>query len=151
VLADGSADMVGMVRALIADPELPRKVRTGRSQEIRMCLGLSECHYIGPHRTPVNCAVNASAGREASAELVAAAHPKTVVVVGAGRAGMEAARVAAQRGHTVYLCDRERRIGGTPRLLATDPNRRNLLDQATYFEAAFAKTTVQLMLGTSVT
>lgn len=53
ILAEGSADLIGMVRSLIADPELPNKARSGRVDEVRMCLGLSECHYIGAHRTPI--------------------------------------------------------------------------------------------------
>ena len=61
ILADGAADMIGMVRALIADPDLPNKARAGRTTEIRMCIGMSECHHIGPHRVPITCAVNAAA------------------------------------------------------------------------------------------
>jgi 2,4-dienoyl-CoA reductase-like NADH-dependent reductase (Old Yellow Enzyme family)/thioredoxin reductase len=150
ILADGSADLVGMVRALIADPELPSKVRAGKAGEVRMCLALSECHAIGPHRTPITCAVNASAAREGEMELVPAGEPKTVVVVGAGPAGMEAARVARLRGHTTYLCDAARQIGGTPRVLGEDPNRRNLLDHAAYFETELKRLEVTLMLGNQV-
>jgi 2,4-dienoyl-CoA reductase-like NADH-dependent reductase (Old Yellow Enzyme family)/thioredoxin reductase len=151
ILADGAADMVGMVRALIADPELPKKASEGRVDEIRMCLGMSECHAIGPHRVPVTCAVNAAAAREAEMEMVPAERPKTVVVVGAGPAGMEAARVAALRGHRVYLADAARRIGGTPAVLAADPNRRNLRDHAVFFETQLRKLGVELMLGNEVT
>ena len=117
-----------MVRALVADPELPRKALEGRAGEVRMCLGLSECHYIGRRRlwVPMTCAVNAAAAREAEMDIVRTETPKTVLVVGAGPAGLEAARVAALRGHKVFLCDRERAIGGTVRILAMDPNRRNL-------------------------
>lgn len=151
LLADGSADMVGMVRALIADPDLPRKVRSGQAGAVRMCLGMSECHYIGPHRTPVTCAVNAAAGREEELERHPAEVPKTVVVVGAGPAGMEAARVAASRGHHVYLCDRSRHLGGTVRLLAADPNRRNLRDHAVYFERELRAHGVEFLLGSEAT
>jgi 2,4-dienoyl-CoA reductase-like NADH-dependent reductase (Old Yellow Enzyme family)/thioredoxin reductase len=151
ILADGSADLVGMVRALIADPDLPNKVRSGRAGEVRMCLGLSECHHIGPHRTPLTCAVNAAAAREDEMEIVPAARPRTVVVVGAGPAGLETARVAALRGHHVYLADRRRQIGGTPALLAADPNRRNLRDHAAFFEPQLAQLGVEMMLGNEVT
>jgi 2,4-dienoyl-CoA reductase-like NADH-dependent reductase (Old Yellow Enzyme family)/thioredoxin reductase len=151
LLADGAADMVGMVRALIADPDLPNKVRFGRAGEVRMCLGMSECHAIGPHRTPVTCAVNASAAREAEMDIVPASTPRTVVVVGAGPAGMEAARVAALRGHRVYLADARRHLGGTPAVLALDPNRRNLRDHAAYFETQLRASGVEPMLGNEVT
>jgi 2,4-dienoyl-CoA reductase-like NADH-dependent reductase (Old Yellow Enzyme family)/thioredoxin reductase len=150
ILAEGSADMIGMVRALIADPELPNKARRGNLLHVRMCLGMSECHYIGPHRTPINCAVNAAAGREAEMEIVPAQRIKTVIVVGAGPAGMEAARVAALRGHRVYLSDRARAIGGTVRLLSVDPNRRNLRDHAAYFETQLPLLGVEFMLGNEV-
>jgi 2,4-dienoyl-CoA reductase-like NADH-dependent reductase (Old Yellow Enzyme family) len=151
ILAEGAADMVGMVRALIADPELPNKAREGRADEVRMCLGMSECHYIGMHRVPMTCAVNAAAGREAELEVTPAASARTVLVVGAGPAGMEAARIAALRGHHVYLCDRERALGGTPRILARDPNRRNLRDHAVYFERELRRLGVELLLGEEVT
>lgn len=150
ILADGAADMVGMVRALIADPDLPNKAREGRADEVRMCLGMSECHYIGPHRVPMTCAVNAAAGREAELDVTLAAVARTVLVIGAGPAGMEAARVAALRGHRVYLCDRERALGGTPRILARDPNRRNLRDHAVYFERELRRLGVELLLGEEV-
>jgi 2,4-dienoyl-CoA reductase-like NADH-dependent reductase (Old Yellow Enzyme family)/thioredoxin reductase len=151
ILADGAADLVGMVRALIADPDLPNKVRSGRAEDVRMCLGLSECHHIGPHRTPLTCAVNAAAAREDEMEIVPAARPKTVVVIGAGPAGLETARVAVLRGHHVYLADRQRQIGGTPALLAGDPNRRNLRDHAAFFEPQLARLGVEMMLGNEVT
>jgi 2,4-dienoyl-CoA reductase-like NADH-dependent reductase (Old Yellow Enzyme family)/thioredoxin reductase len=150
ILADGGADMIGMVRALIADPELPNKARQGKSLEVRMCLGMSECHYIGPHRTPVNCAVNAAAGREKEMEIVPADVSKTIVIVGAGPAGMEAARVAALRGHHVYLSDKEREMGGTVRRLAADPNRRNLRDHAAFFELELRRLGVEFMFGNEV-
>ena len=151
ILAEGGADMIGMVRALIADPELPKKARAGRVDEIRMCVGMSECHAIGPHRVPVTCAVNAAAAREAEMEITPADMQKTVVIVGAGPAGMEAARVAALRGHHVYLADAHRSIGGTPAVLALDPNRRNLRDHAAYFETQLRQLGIVFMLGNEVT
>ena len=146
LLVEGCADMVGMVRALIADPELPKKARDGQTEHVRRCLGLSECHHIGPHRTPVTCAVNASAGREAEMEIMPADIVKRVVVVGAGPAGMEAARVAALRGHRVRLVDARAGLGGTAAVLALDPNRRNLRDHAAYFEAELTRLGVELSL-----
>lgn len=151
ILADGAADMIGMVRALIADPDLPNKARQGRAAEVRMCLGMSECHFIGPHRVPMTCAVNPAAAREDEMEIVPAEDPKVVVVVGAGPAGMEAARVAALRGHEVYLCDSRSAIGGTPLVLAEDPNRRNLRDLTAYFEPELKRLRVTFMLNTTVT
>jgi pyruvate/2-oxoglutarate dehydrogenase complex dihydrolipoamide dehydrogenase (E3) component len=116
-----------------------------------MCLGISECHYIGPHRTPIHCAVNAAAGREKEMEIVPAIKAKRIVVVGAGPAGMEAARVAALRGHHVYLSDKAREMGGTVRLLAADPNRRNLRDHAAFFETELPRLGIEFMFGNEVT
>ncbi|MET0910761.1 MAG: FAD-dependent oxidoreductase [Ilumatobacteraceae bacterium] len=150
ILAEGGADMVGMVRALIADPELPRKVSEGRSEEVRMCLGISECHHVGAHRVPMTCAVNAAAAREAEMEIHPAEDPKVVVVVGAGPGGMEAARVCATRGHQVYLCDAERELGGTIRILGLDPNRRNFRDHRVFYEQELKRLGVELVLGNVV-
>ena len=150
ILADGAADMVGMVRALIADPELPIKAKEGRPDDIRMCVGMDECHYIGHARKPVMCAVNPAAGREAEMEIVPTEVRKTVLVVGAGPAGMEAARAAALRGHQVYLGDREKALGGTVRILAQDPNRRNLADMIVFFQRELRQAKVELLLGDEI-
>lgn len=150
LLADGVADAIGMVRALIADPQLPAKARAGQAGRQRMCLGLNECHHAGRYLTHVTCAMNPAAGREDEMAIVPAARAKTVVVVGAGPAGLEAARVAALRGHKVYLCDRAREIGGTPRLLAADANRRNLRDHSSWFEGELAELDVEMVLGHEV-
>ena len=151
LLAECSADIVGMVRALIADPDLPNKARAGKADEIRPCLAMSECHFIGERRTPVTCAVNPAAGREDELALrPLQGKPKSVVIVGAGPGGMEAARVAALRGHVVYLADEAPFIGGTPRLLAADPNRRILRDQSAYYETLFKQLEVTLSLGARV-
>lgn len=147
LLAEGSADMIGMVRALIADPDLPRKAQAGAADRIRMCLGMSECHHIGKNRVAMTCAVNAAAGREQEMELVPAETRKTVLIVGAGPAGLEAARVAGLRGHKVYLCDGEPAIGGAVRWLAEDPNRRNLRDHTVYFDTELRALDIELVLG----
>jgi 2,4-dienoyl-CoA reductase-like NADH-dependent reductase (Old Yellow Enzyme family)/thioredoxin reductase len=121
VLVNGHADMIGLTRALIADPRIVAKVRSGRQSDVTRCVGGNECHY---GRT-VACAVNAAAGREEELAIVAADSPRRVLVVGGGPAGMECARVAAQRGHHVHLVDEASELGGTLRIVSTDPNRRD--------------------------
>jgi NADPH-dependent 2,4-dienoyl-CoA reductase/sulfur reductase-like enzyme len=116
-----------------------------------MCLGMSECHAIGARRVPLTCAVNAEAAREEEMVLVPTERPKEVAVIGAGPAGLETARVAALRGHHVYLCDRERTLGGTIRFLALDPSRRNLQDHAVYFETQLRNLDVEMLLGNEAT
>jgi 2,4-dienoyl-CoA reductase-like NADH-dependent reductase (Old Yellow Enzyme family) len=117
VLAAGDADMVSMVRATIADPDLVRKSRDGRAAQVRPCIGCNHGCMGGIHK-PVpwlGCAVNAAAGRERTAgddRLEPAATPRSVLVVGGGPAGLEAARVAALRGHRVALHEAAPELGG---------------------------------------
>jgi mycofactocin system FadH/OYE family oxidoreductase 2 len=125
VLADGAVDVVGMTRALIADPEMPRKAREGRLDEIRQCVGANEgCIDRIYQGKPVTCIQNPGTGREAElGELAPAAARKRVVVVGGGVAGLEAARVATLRGHRVLLFERERELGGQVLIAARAPAR----------------------------
>lgn len=114
MLARGDADIAGMCRALIADPHLPRKARTGRAAEIVPCIGCEQaCFgrlYRGRH---ISCVGNPVTGRERDwREVAPADRPRRVLVAGGGPAGMEAARVAALRGHAVELCERGGGLGG---------------------------------------
>ncbi|MDD5093174.1 MAG: NAD(P)/FAD-dependent oxidoreductase [Dehalococcoidia bacterium] len=110
IVAKGRADLVGMGRALLADPELPNKAREGRFEDIRRCLACCRCIETVMAGSPVVCSVNAGLG------VVETPKPtpesKRVVVIGSGPAGMEAARVAAMRGHKVILCEKDQRLGG---------------------------------------
>jgi 2,4-dienoyl-CoA reductase-like NADH-dependent reductase (Old Yellow Enzyme family) len=119
ILAEGKADLVGMGRALLADPELPNKARTGKSEEIVPCLACSSClaAMLTTYREwgrPVSaiCSVNPALGREGASRLEPAARRKKVAVVGGGPAGLEAARAAALRGHDVTLYETTDRLGG---------------------------------------
>ncbi len=126
ILGSGKADLVGMTRAMIADPEMPRKAREGRISEVRKCIGCNTCIGKVVHaevKTPL-CAVNPAVGSEALwAKTGRASEAKKVVVIGGGPAGIEAARVAAERGHSVTLLEREPAIGGMIRLAARTPKR----------------------------
>lgn len=108
IVADGDADMIAMVRALIADPAAITKSFGGRKETVIPCIGCNECHY----GRPIACAVNPAAGREAEMEIVPARDPKRILIVGAGPAGLECAIAAAKRGHLVTLADRRNALGG---------------------------------------
>jgi 2,4-dienoyl-CoA reductase (NADPH2) len=113
LIGRGEADFVSMARKLLADPELPRKLQEDRADDVRPCIYCYVCvGEIFLNRSSC-CTVNPASGREAEYELIPAAQPRDVLVVGGGPAGMEAARVAALRGHRVSLFERSERLGGT--------------------------------------
>jgi 2,4-dienoyl-CoA reductase (NADPH2) len=113
IIAQGRADLVGMARALVADPELPNKALAGNFDDINYCIACCRCLDTAISGQCPSCAVNARVGREAVYNIKPAADRKRVLVIGGGPGGMEAARVAALRGHQVTLCDRYRRLGGS--------------------------------------
>jgi thioredoxin reductase len=148
IIAEGYADMVGMTRALIADPEFPKKARDGRAREIRKCIGTNECHYAG---RPIACTINAAAGREEELALHPAPVRRRLLVIGGGPAGMEAARVAALRGHRVVLCERRMRLGGQMAIVARDPNREQVAGFLEYLQRQVEEAGVEVRLGVEVT
>ncbi len=112
-IRSGKTDMIGLARPLLADPYLPQKVRAGKTDRIRPCLSCQEgCMGRLAAFGQVSCAVNPACGREAEYGLTPALERKHVMVVGGGIAGMEAARVAALRGHVVALYEKSDRLGG---------------------------------------
>jgi 2,4-dienoyl-CoA reductase-like NADH-dependent reductase (Old Yellow Enzyme family) len=122
IIASGDADMVGMARAHIADPDIVSKWRSGRRAEVRPCIGCNQgCAQNLERNLALTCFVNPAAGREAAwpaPESDRAATPQDVIVVGAGPAGLEAACTAAARGHRVRLWERSDDIGGRLALAA---------------------------------
>jgi NADPH-dependent 2,4-dienoyl-CoA reductase/sulfur reductase-like enzyme len=151
ILERGEADAVTVVRALIADPEWANKARTGRAAQIRACTGCNQgCYGNLTQGYPVTCVTNPAVGRETvlgSGTLVPASRPKRVVVVGGGPAGLEAAWVAAARGHDVVLLERSRELGGKIRLAAMLPQRAELAAFATWRADECARRGVDIRLG----
>jgi len=118
ILRQGMADAIAMGRRLMVDPELPRKLAEGRPEDIRPCMACLECRTPFQRYQPISCRVNAALGKEREYEIRPAARKKRVVVVGGGPGGMEAARVAAARGHDVVLYEKAPRLGGSLPLAA---------------------------------
>jgi 2-enoate reductase len=113
VLQQGKADFIALGRPLLADPEWPNKVKEGRLQDIRPCIGDNEgCSSRWRASKHISCAVNPMTGMEREFVIRPAERGKTVLVVGGGPAGMEAARIAALRGHRVTLWEKNDALGG---------------------------------------
>ena len=151
-LREGAADMVSMVRAHIADPALVRKTREGRAEEVRPCLGCSQGCIGGTARTgQMGCTVNPAVGFEGrlSEDLIArTTTPKKVLIVGGGPAGMEAARIAALRGHKVVLAEAAADLGGAVNVAKRAPNLYGLADITEWLERELYRLGVEVRLGT---
>lgn len=113
LLRQGKADFIAMGRALLADPDLPNKLSTGKRNEIRPCIRCYHCVSQHLDDWPTECSVNPAVGREAEFSIQPASKVKKVAIVGSGPAGMEAARLAALRGHHVTLYEAKQRLGGS--------------------------------------
>jgi len=124
ILEEGKADIIHIGRGVIADPEWPKKAREGREKEIRYCIGCLECHRVVEER-PLACAVNSACGREREFAITPAAKAKSVFIAGGGLAGMEAARVAAVRGHKVRLYEKDK-LGGQVNLAVIPPGKEEM-------------------------
>jgi 2,4-dienoyl-CoA reductase (NADPH2) len=152
-LREGKIDFVGMTRRILADPELPRKVIENRLEDIRPCLGCLYCMDVRLQNKYVMCRVNPQINRERELTFEPAPKKKKVLVVGAGPAGMEAARVAAIRGHEVYLYDRQPKLGGLIPLAAVlkDVEVDDMTDLVKWFGRQLNKLGVKVRLGQEVT
>jgi len=151
VVASGQADMVSIVRGQIADPHLANKAREGRPEDIRPCLSCNQMCWGRRSRDYwISCLINPSAGREfewGGDRFTPAAKPRSVLVVGGGVAGLEAARVAAERGHRVTLVEASDRLGGQFRLAGLQPRRQQIIDFLDWYERQLTKLQVSVKLN----
>ena len=149
-LAEGSCDMVGVTRGLVAEPRLLAHARAGEEHLSRRCTACNHC-IQQVIRGSFGCAINPATARErrwGAAATVPAPEPKRVVVIGGGPAGVEAARVAAVRGHAVTLLEREVRLGGQYRLWSALPGREGLYDAIAWYGPELARLGVDVRTGT---
>jgi mycofactocin system FadH/OYE family oxidoreductase 2 len=152
IIANNEADMVAMTRATICDPELPKKAREGREEEIRLCMNCNEgCWGRCEGLMPITCVQNPEAGREGELGIRPAASRKRVMVVGGGLAGMSAAKVAATKGHDVILYEKGPALGGQILFASKAPLRGDLMEAVRNLEKDLARLSVPIELGTEVT
>ena len=148
VLATGCADMVSMARPFLADPDFVAKAMSGRADQIAPCIACNQAcldHTFSGKLT--SCLVNPRACHETELSYTATTTPKRIVVVGAGAAGMMAALIAAQRGHTVTLWDKATQIGGQLNMAKTIPGKEEFIGLVDWFAAMLAQSGVDLRLG----
>jgi 2,4-dienoyl-CoA reductase-like NADH-dependent reductase (Old Yellow Enzyme family)/thioredoxin reductase len=151
-IQERKADFVVLGRALLSDPDWPKKAMEGRFEDIRECLGCNQGCIDRIHRMePFTCLQNPVIGREKAFEIKRADRPKSVAVIGGGPAGMEAARVAALRNHQVVLYERESSLGGQIRIGKLPPNRAELGKIVDYLTGQLRRLGVRLELGINVT
>lgn len=146
ILRAGQADVIGYGRSLLTDPDIARKVE--RDEPIRTCLNCNKgCVDAISRGKYISCVLNAENGEEQTVCIRPGAGKKRVVVVGAGIAGLEAARVAAKRGYTVTVYDTADKIGGQLLLAAVPPRKGEIMRAAAYYESILPALGVELRLG----
>jgi hypothetical protein len=152
-LERGSADMIGMARGLIAEPHLVKHAKEGKESRSRTCIA---CNYCMDHSSGIGdlfgCAINPATSREGRwgvRTTVPAPESKKVVVVGGGPAGVEAARVAAVRGHEVVLFERDERLGGGYKGWSSLPGREGLFDAIDWYLTELPEVGVDVRTGTA--
>lgn len=148
IIREGKADFIAIGRPLLADPGLPQKAASGRLEDIRPCLYCMTClDSLYWRKEGVCCTVNPILGRERECEVEPAESPKRVVVIGGGPGGMEAARVAALRGHKVVLFDDGDELGGQMLLAVKPPFKETIETFRQYLVRQVNKSGVELRLG----
>jgi NADPH-dependent 2,4-dienoyl-CoA reductase/sulfur reductase-like enzyme len=154
ILANGMCDLVGMTRAHMADPYLVIKIRDGKEDQIKQCVGANYCIDRQYNGLDVLCIQNAATSREQTMPHViekTRGKKRKVVVVGAGPAGLEAARVSRERGHDVVLFEKNDQVGGQVLLAAKAPQREQMAGIVRWFDMETKRLGVDRRLGTAAT
>jgi 2,4-dienoyl-CoA reductase-like NADH-dependent reductase (Old Yellow Enzyme family)/thioredoxin reductase len=152
ILREGRADIITMGRALLADPEFPRKTLEKREEDIRPCIGcLQGCRERLFSGHSITCMVNPAVGGETESKLPIAENPREVLIIGGGPGGLEAARVAASRGHAVTLYERSGHLGGQFYLASLLPHKEEIKNYLKYMIRQIEKLGVKVHLNQEVT
>jgi 2,4-dienoyl-CoA reductase-like NADH-dependent reductase (Old Yellow Enzyme family)/thioredoxin reductase len=151
IIRDGKADLVCMGRGLLADPEMPKKAKEGRLDDIRICIACNTCMESIFRRGRVECLVNPTLGREKEMELKPAEKPKRVMVVGGGPGGLHVASVAAARGHEVLLFEKQSRLGGQLLLGSVTKYKKEILSLISFQRTQVEKMKIKTYLNCEVT
>lgn len=150
ILLSDKADLIVMGRGLLADPELPNKALRSEFDRIRKCIGCNYC-FDNRFKDGIACTVNPALGRERKFKILPAVRPKKLMVIGGGLAGLEAARVAALRGHRVTLFEEDGELGGQWNLAATPPYKQGFKEVTSYLERELKRLGVKIVLRGKVT
>lgn len=151
IVSSGKADIVGLGRSLLSDPDFARKCEEGHPACVRECIMCNKgCTDNIQNRAFLSCILNAENGYEGQRVITPAQTKKRIAVIGAGVAGLEAARVAAVKGHTVTVFEQSLQAGGQVLLASVPPRKEEMLRILNYYEAVFQKLPVSFRFGTTL-
>ena len=151
IIRDGKADLAAMGRALLADPDLPNKAIRGEFDDIRPCIYCNRCEMATSDNVHIKCTVNPNLGNELDYRTELTQHPKRILVVGGGVAGLTAALTASRRGHAVELYERGSSLGGQLELSSIPPHKEEMTRLLSYLRTQIGESNVSVHLNTEVT
>lgn len=151
-IEEGKVDYIIMARALLADPDFPKKAMHGNVEDIRPCLRCLSCMTGGYFNLPIHCSVNPQIGRDSDYKFAPLpTEKKRVLIAGGGPAGMEAAITASRRGHEVILCEKDSALGGLLQVVEKESFKKRIGMYKEYLEYELGKSAVDIRLNTVVT
>lgn len=151
IVATGKADLVGLGRSLLADPDFVKKCEAGELACVRTCMMCNKgCTDAIQNRKIISCVLNAENGHEAERSITPAEVKKNVAVIGAGIAGLEAARVLATKGHSVTVYEKGLKIGGQINIASVPPRKEEMMRSLNFFEAVLSKLDVTFKFGATL-
>ena len=153
ILKSDRADLIGLGRTLIADPDWPIKTETGREQEIRKCIGCSECILARHHEgSATRCGFNPAVGKRESEEiLLPTLDERNILIIGAGPGGLEAAVTLKKRGHKATIWEKKSQIGGNVRLGSVPPGKEKLTWMIDYYDYMIKKLDINIIYNKEAT